>query len=208
MEQNERIREVIIVEGRDDTAAVRRAVDAETIETHGFGISDVTWDRIARAAAEQGIIIFTDPDHAGEVIRRRILQRFPDAAQAFLDRDEARSGGEIGIEHASPQSIRRALAGVRTQLPEAAAKQNLFTEEDLWRAGLAGVPGAAVARRRTGKILGIGYGNVVTFLRRLNRYGITREEFYEAIQQQEPSNYTAQASVPHEEKPGSEFPDR
>lgn len=182
MEKTERIREVIIVEGRDDTSAVRRAVDAETIETHGFGISAATWNRIARAAAERGIIIFTDPDHAGETIRRRILQRFPDAAQVFLDRSEASNGGEIGIEYASPQAICRALAGVRTPGRDTPADPEPFTEEELWRAGLAGTPGAAEARRQVGKKLGIGYGNAVTFLRRLNRYGITRKEFYEAIQ--------------------------
>ena len=67
------IAEVIVVEGRDDTAAIRRAVRAVTIETHGFGISKNTWNKIDRAHKDYGIIIFTDPDHAGEEIRRKIL---------------------------------------------------------------------------------------------------------------------------------------
>ena len=48
MTQKEQIREVIIVEGRDDTAAVRRALDAETIETHGFGMSEEMWARMGK----------------------------------------------------------------------------------------------------------------------------------------------------------------
>lgn len=60
-----KIKETIIVEGRDDTAAIKRSVDALTIETHGYGIRQETWELIARAEAGTGIIVFTDPDHAG-----------------------------------------------------------------------------------------------------------------------------------------------
>ena len=51
------IKEAIIVEGRDDTAAIRRAVSAMTIETHGFGMPDSMWPLIEKAYNEQGIII-------------------------------------------------------------------------------------------------------------------------------------------------------
>ena len=51
------IHEVIIVEGRDDTAAVKRAIDGLTIETHGFGIRRETWALIEKAYREKGIII-------------------------------------------------------------------------------------------------------------------------------------------------------
>ncbi len=61
----ELIREVIIVEGRDDIDAVQKAVSADIIATHGYGISASTLDRIRRAYETRGIIILTDPDHAG-----------------------------------------------------------------------------------------------------------------------------------------------
>ena len=104
-----KIREIIVVEGRSDTAAIKKSLDAITIETHGYGITGDTWELIEKADREKGIIIFTDPDHAGEQIRRRILQRFPNAGQAFLDRESAEKNGDIGIENASPDSIRTAL---------------------------------------------------------------------------------------------------
>ena len=78
------IKEAIIVEGRDDTTAIRRAVDAVTIETHGFGMPDHIWPVIEKAYQEKGIIVFTDPDYAGEKIRRKIIERFPACKQAFL----------------------------------------------------------------------------------------------------------------------------
>ncbi len=169
---------VLVVEGRDDTAAVRRALEIETIETHGFGISDATWDLLAEADRKCGLIIFTDPDHAGESIRQRLTERFPHAGQAYLDREDARAGADIGIENASPAAIRRALARVHVQTATTAP---VFSRQDLFRAGLDGAAGAKEARHRVGRCLGIGYGNAEAFVRKLNRYGITREEFNEAV---------------------------
>lgn len=93
-----KIREILVVEGRDDTAAIKKSVDAITIETHGYGITNKTWKLIEEAYNGPGIIVFTDPDHAGEQIRRRIMEKFPEARQAFLDRKAATKKGDIGIE--------------------------------------------------------------------------------------------------------------
>lgn len=172
-----RIREVIIVEGRDDTAALKRAVDCETIETHGFGMSEDMWKRIERAHESNGIIVFTDPDSAGGRIRKKILERFPDAAEAHLPRTEAVKGLDIGVENASPEAIREALSKVRlTEAPRGA-----FTMEDLQEAGLCGAKGSRELRETAGDRLGIGFCNAKTFLKRLNRLGVTREEFYGAL---------------------------
>ena len=107
-----RIEEIIVVEGRDDTAAVRRSVDAVTIETHGYGIRGETWERIARVYEDPGIVIFTDPDHAGREIRRAVKERFPRAGEANLTAQQAERKGDIGIENAEPEAILRALARV------------------------------------------------------------------------------------------------
>ncbi|MEA4922362.1 MAG: ribonuclease M5 [Eubacteriaceae bacterium] len=181
MTTKEHIREIIVVEGRDDTAAVRRAVDAETIETHGFGIRKETWELIEKAENTPGIIIFTDPDHAGEQIRNRITDRFPGSKQAFLDRTLAMAGDDIGIENAKPGDIAAALKKAKA---ERKTTEDIFTMEDMWQEGLAGIDGAADARRDLGKKLGIGYGNAAAFLRRLNTFGINREDFYEALRRE------------------------
>lgn len=171
-----KIQEIIVVEGKDDRSAVCAAVDAEIIETHGYGIQKETWERIQTAAEGPGIIIFTDPDYAGEQIRNRISKRFPQAKHAFLPREEAEKDGDIGIENASAESICEALRKVRS-LCMAENEMPEFTQEDLFRYGLVGTAQASANRNRMGKALGIGYGNASTFLKRLNGYGITREEF-------------------------------
>ena len=176
------IKEVIIVEGRDDEAAVKRAVEAETIATHGFGISQETFVRIEKACNERGIIIFTDPDFAGEKIRKRLSERFPLGKHAFLPRSEAEKDGDIGIENATAESILEALSKAR---PTVFEKRTEFQQADMLDCGLIGAPGAAERRDKLGKLLGIGYGNSKVFLNRLNQYGIQRHEFTAAYEEME-----------------------
>ena len=171
------IKEVIIVEGRDDESAVKRALECEVIITRGYGISKSTLDLIEQAYYRKGIIIFTDPDHAGEQIRKRLSQRFPKALHAYLPRQEAEKAGDIGIENATSESILRALSKVRTTKKE---DRPLFSSEDMAACGLVGTDNASVLRDRMGSALGIGYGNAKVFLKRLNHYDITKEEFIEA----------------------------
>jgi len=175
-----KIKEVIVVEGRDDVTAVKRAVDAELITTHGFGLSEETLGLIEEAQKKCGVIIFTDPDYAGEKIRERITKRIKGCKHAFLPREEATKRGNIGIENATPENIIAALSKVRTLIEESSDE---FSKSDLIRNDLVGQADASSRRDRLGKILGIGYANAKQFLRRLNHYGITREEFDNAVDQ-------------------------
>jgi ribonuclease M5 len=172
------IKEVIVVEGRDDMIAVKRAVDAEFIITHGFGITEDILKRIEFAQQRKGVIIFTDPDHAGERIRRRISNRIKGCKHAFLSREQAIKNGDIGVENASIENIRNALSKVRTEM---ISSQTEFTQQDLVQNHLMGSEEASMRRDQLGKILGIGYANAKQFLNRLNHYGITTEEFRKAL---------------------------
>jgi ribonuclease M5 len=172
------VKEIIVVEGRDDVTAVKKAVDAELITTGGFGFPKGVMKRIKEAQKRRGVIIFTDPDFAGEKIRKKIAAQIPGCKHAFLPREEAIKDGDIGIENASRESIIAALNKVRT---ENVQKREEFTKKDLVRNGLVGFDDASKKRDEIGKILGIGYGNAKQFLSRLNNYGVTREEFEESL---------------------------
>ncbi|MCR5481348.1 MAG: ribonuclease M5 [Clostridia bacterium] len=167
------LKEIIVVEGRDDTAAIKRALDAQTIETHGFGIRKETWQLIAEAYNRTGIIVFTDPDFAGNEIRKRIIEKFPDALEAFLDRKDAEKQGDIGIENAEPEAILEALSKAHASICE---KREIFSMEDMHRYGLTGAGDSSKRRAALGKLLGIGTGNTGAFLKKLNRFGIEKEE--------------------------------
>ena len=96
----------------------------------------------------------------------------------FVPRDEAFANDDIGIEQASPESIRKALSTLHVESLESS---NEFTMVDLVRHGLSGMPDSAARRAVIGAKLGIGYGNGKQFLYRLNHYGITRDAYEEAV---------------------------
>lgn len=175
-----RIEEVIVVEGRDDTTAVQAAVDCTTIETHGFGIRKETWALIEKAYKEKGIIVFTDPDYSGEEIRRKLNARFPNAKQAFLSQKTATKDGDIGVENAVPADIIEALQKSHFTHRDA---RDRFTEEDLFLAGLTGTPESKQRREQLGELLGIGYGNSKQFLKKLNAFDITEEQFGQKLKE-------------------------
>src|SRR5690606_42026993 len=70
-----KIKEVIVVEGKKDTAAVQRAVAADTLETGGSAVGSDLISAIRRARDKRGVIILTDPDGPGERIRRIISEQ-------------------------------------------------------------------------------------------------------------------------------------
>ncbi len=177
------LKEVIIVEGKMDTVAVQKAVAADTIETGGFTLAAGTLQKIQGAYQRRGIIILTDPDGAGQKIRRYLTERFPKAGQAFVPKKDASTPEDVGIEQAAPEAICLALQKVRYHQFR---PQVLFDFADLRYYDLVGCRGSAAKRAALGAELGLGYGNAKRFLARLNSYGVTREEFTEALKKLAP----------------------
>lgn len=161
-----------------DVAAINRAVEADCIVTNGFHFDNRTLKNIAAAYERRGIIILTDPDSAGERIRKYLAQKFPEAKHAYIPKSEAIAGDDIGIERASSESIRLALSKVRVLEMNPRAE---FGAAEMVAFGLSGSAGSSELRDKVGAALGIGYGNVKTFVKRLNSYGVTREEFLGAL---------------------------
>ncbi len=172
------IKEVLVVEGKMDVVAIDKAVEADCIITEGFNLKKQALQNIEQAYKKRGIIIMTDPDSAGERIRSYLTKRFPEAKHAFVPVEDATDNDDIGIEQAKPEAIRKALAKVRTMDWE---PTNNFSSTDLIVNDLSGAPSAVQRRAKLGAKLGLGFANAKTFLKRLNHYGVTREEFAAAV---------------------------
>ena len=157
-----RVREVIVVEGRYDKNALRQVVDATVVETRGFGIFNDR-ERLAllrRLAEERGLILLTDSDGAGFVIRNFLKGAIPKdrLKQAYIpdvygkERRKAAPGreGKLGVEGMNPgvllQALERAGATFEEERP-AEARQGV-TKADLYQLGLTGAPEALLRRLR------------------------------------------------------------
>lgn len=178
-----KIKEAIVVEGRDDTLAVSKAVDAIIIETHGFGLSDKTWKILDKAYRERGLIILTDPDHGGRSIRRKILNRFPGSKEAFVSTEKASKKGDVGIENAAPDDIWEALSKARASLIESNGEttKERYDMSLLVKWNLVGESNSRKRREVFCDNLGIGYSNAKGLLKKLNQYEINQEEIASAL---------------------------
>ena len=157
-----RIREAIIVEGRYDKNTLAQIVDAPILETSGFGIFH---DRqrlalLRRLAETRGIIVLTDSDGAGFVIRNYLrgaidpLQvkhaYIPDIAGKERRKRTASKEGKLGVEGMRPDVLLEALrrAGATVEGEETPAAGARITKADLYAAGLTGGADSKAARQR------------------------------------------------------------
>ena len=184
-----RVSRAIVVEGRDDVDAVSKAVDALIIPTHGFGITAETWKVLEKAYREKGLLILTDPDHAGEEIRKKLNQKFPASVNCYIERGAATAGDDIGVENSSPEVIAEAVV----KALELAGRQDSdnpshvdeIQMEDLAELGLAGGRGSSELRTAVCARQGIGYGNAKAMLKKLKGFGIGIDELRKAVKETE-----------------------
>ena len=175
-----KIKEVIVVEGKDDISAVKNAVDAEVFQVNGHAVRKNKSIEILKLAYEnKGLIILTDPDYAGEEIRKYLYKHFPNAKNAYISRISGTKDGDIGVENASPEDIITALEKARFSLDNS---ENIFNLDLMIDYNLIGKNNSSDLRALLGAELGIGYSNGKQFMAKLNRYGISLEEFKKAYE--------------------------
>ena len=155
-----KIKEVIVVEGRYDKNALSQVVDAVIIETSGFGIfNDREKQKLLRKMAQaRGLVVMTDPDGAGFVIRNFIKgcvdpslvkhAYVPDVCGKEKRKTAASKEGKLGVEGMRPQVLLDALirAGATVDGGENASARGLITKADMYNKGLSGKPNSAQAR--------------------------------------------------------------
>ena len=87
-----KVQEIIVVEGKDDTARIKLAVEADTIETNGSALDEATIQRVMKAHETRGVIVLTDPDFPGGKIRETLTQRIPTIKHAFVRKEDCQIG--------------------------------------------------------------------------------------------------------------------
>lgn len=156
-----KIKEAIVVEGRYDKNTLSQIVDAPILETAGFGIfkDKAQMVLLRRVAESRGLIVFTDSDGAGFVIRNHIKSAIPGKylKHAYIpdipgkEKRKAAPGkeGKLGVEGMSREIILEALRKAGATIEgESAGKTGGITKQDLMALGLSGSPDAS-ARRLT-----------------------------------------------------------
>lgn len=166
-----RIQEVIVVEGRYDKAALSQVVDTVIIETEGFGIFSGR-EKLAllrRLAQAKGLVVLTDGDGGGFVIRNFLKGAIdpalvkhayvPDVYGKERRKKAPSKEGKLGVEGMSreilEQALRRAGATILDETQKAEEKSSPITKAELYALGFSGRSDSAARRAILLKALGL-----------------------------------------------------
>lgn len=202
-----RVREAIVVEGRYDANMLRQLVDAPILETSGFGIFNnrEQLNLLRKAAESRGLIILTDSDGAGFVIRRYLSGAIdpklvkhayvPDVYGKERRKSAPSKEGKLGVEGMEPSVLLDALrrAGATIEGESAQREPSGITKQDFYRCGLSG--GAGSKERRAALIRSLELPEHLSANALLTAVNLlmTRTEFMERFGQ--PSNIDENGSI-------------
>lgn len=189
-----RIRETIIVEGRYDVNTIKQCVDAHVIETSGFGVFNDTEKRrlIEKLAEKNGIIVFTDSDGAGFVIRNHLrgIVRKGTVKHAYIPEVEGKErrktsvskAGLLGVEGMSREIIIDALRQAGATFEDEPKKCSAgITKQDMYAVGISGGANSAQKREKLAEVLGLPRLMSANALLSAINMIFTRDEFDDAI---------------------------
>lgn len=187
-----KIKEVIVVEGRYDKNTLSQVVDATIVDVGGFGVFNDTQmlSLLRRLAETRGVVIFTDSDGAGFVIRNHLKGALPTARvkHAYTpdiygkEKRKKKGGkeGKLGVEGMRPEVLLEALrrAGATFAGEEAQSRGTPITKADMLDAGLIG-EGSVAARAALVKELDLPEHLSANALLDVLNLLLTRAEFLE-----------------------------
>ena len=155
-----KIREAIVVEGKYDKNTLSQIVDATIFQTNGFGIrNDKALVKLLRAVAmERGLIVFTDPDGGGLVIRNFLKSAIapqylkhayiPQIPGKERRKSSAGKEGILGVEGMTPQMITECLLRAGATVDgQCAVPSGQITKQDMVALGLSGGPNSSMMRK-------------------------------------------------------------
>ncbi len=197
-----KIREAIVVEGRYDKNTLSQIVDAPILETSGFSLfrDPKQLQFLRNIAQRRGLIVFTDSDGAGFVIRNHIKSAIegrylkhayiPDIYGKERRKRTPGKEGKLGVEGMTREVILEALrrAGATVEGEECAVLPSGINKQDMMALGLSGGHGSSMLRKKLIKKLDLPeHLSANSFLQAINML-CTREEFLSLVQSLENEN--------------------
>ena len=190
-----RLREAVVVEGKHDAVRLSQVVDAPIVPTNGFRIfkdkEQMAWLR--RLAESRGLVILTDSDSAGLVIRRHLSGCIPPdrIKQAYApciagkERRKAHPSKEglLGVEGIDPAALEAALrrAGVTVEGEDTPSRKPWMTKARLFADGLSGTPDSQTRREALLALWGLPAYLSANRLMEVINLTVSEEEYQDAL---------------------------
>ncbi|MBE0700210.1 MAG: ribonuclease M5 [Acholeplasmataceae bacterium] len=172
---------IFVVEGKHDEAKLKQIFpQAIILTTQGSAVDEKTVNLLIKLDKTHDIILFLDPDHAGERIRRILSRELTHVFHVFLTSENAKSKNmkKIGIEHASTEAIEQALSKMKMVNHQSRSD---ITHVFLHQQGLVGGKNCQQLRNFLADQLNLGHVNGKTLYQRLKMFNVTKKQVNEVL---------------------------
>ncbi len=159
---------IVVVEGKSDTNKLKKVYkNIMTFETNGLGITPHMIEELKKISKNNNrkIVVLTDPDVPGEIIRNIIKEQIPSAYHVHISKEKANNKNKVGIEHCKEKDLKNIFNNYQKYNDN----NNKYTIDDLIKLGIY-----ANKKKRIEfcKKYNIAYGNNKKVLKQLNEYNI------------------------------------
>jgi ribonuclease M5 len=173
-----KINAILVVEGKTDIAFLSSFIDAEFVSTNGSDVPEETINYLKKQQANKEIIVFTDPDTPGQLIRAKLDEAIPGLKHSYVAKKDAIKNGKVGVAETSQKRILEAL---NFQIKTNTNNKSDLKEIDLYELGLLGSKNATEKRNYVAAYFHLGFVNAKQLLKRARSMNLTHQIIKEAI---------------------------
>ena len=170
---------ILIVEGKDDESLIKSFLEVHVFKTNGFDIKDEDILFLKQVEKIHKIIILSDPDDAGNMIREKLNNNLSNTYNVFIDKKYCDKNGKHGVAESEKKYILEAL---KEHITLESPKIGNLTKNDLNKLGLNGDSNSKRKREQISIAFSLGVCNGKTILERLNLLSISYEEIRKELE--------------------------
>ncbi len=167
------VQEIIVVEGKTDVSFLSQFLNATFLTTNGLNVDDNLLQQIGSFLPHPGVILLTDPDGPGKLIRQQILGFYPDIKNAYISASKSRVGRKVGVAQSTQEEVVTALANI-VSFDTIPIRPISIVE--LTEIGYVGTNYASQLRTAYTEAHRLGHSNAKLFLKKINALGITIDQ--------------------------------
>ena len=169
---------LLIVEGKDDESLIKSILECRVFKTNGFDIKNEDILFLNKASEQYKIIVLTDPDEAGEKIRKTINSKVKNTYNVYVDRNRCDKNNKHGVAESTKSHI---LEVLKDHITLESPKIGNITSYQLSKLGLNGNSNAKEKREYICKYFSLGICNLKTMKERINLLNISIDEISKVI---------------------------
>lgn len=168
---------LLIVEGQSDKAYISSLIDADIFVTRGFDFNDEDIEFIKSVGETKNIYLFTDPDEAGEEIRKKIKAKIPSIIDLRIDKSSCDKSNKHGVAEAEKNALLEVLKPFLKN--DEISKNNGILPSKLLKI----TDFNKNKQQYLSRLYHLGNSNIKTMCNRLNILGIKEEQLIEDLKQ-------------------------